>query len=628
MVNQKKELENKILEYKALYYQGRPTISDHEYDLLEEKLKSLDPTSHVLDIVGTKPTSSQKIKHDERMLSLDKTYLWDELEKWRGSNDVVSTYKIDGSSCSLLYKDGVLEVGKTRGDGQFGEDITEKVRWIQDIPKRLDVTNCEIRGELYCDEESFLGLSQEMADLGLERPKSPRNIVAGLLGRKENIELCRYLGFFAFEIMGHKDELDFETEWDKILCLKGLGLPIPQMELHRNGDGIEKIIGKAKSFMAQGPYLIDGIVFTHNDLALHKKLGNTAHHPRFKLAFKFKGESKKTSIREIIWSVSRNGNLIPVADVTPVHLSGAQISRVTLHNYGQVKLHNLKVDDEIEIIRSGEVIPKFLGVVRSSPRKFRVPKLCPSCKSKLKTRDIHLICPNPKCRERIRETILNYIQKIGIDDLSSKRLHAMFEKGLVKNIPDLYKLDKESLLTLDKTKEKLATKILLEIEKSKRVDLITFLSALGLSGGAYHKCEKVVRAGFDSLKKLKKMTEENLMEVESFAQKSSSEFIKSLSSKWKIIDELVDLGLKIKRAPSPKGILAQKKIVITGTLSKKRSEIERDIKRHGGTTSSSVSKAIDFLVSNDKDSTSTKTKKALELKIPILSEKELYEMMK
>ena len=626
MANKIKELEKQILEHKALYYQGRPEISDHKYDQLEEQLKKFDPNNPILNIVGTELNSPDKIKHDIKMLSLNKTYKRDDLERWIGGREVVSTHKIDGVSGSLLYEDGELSVGKTRGNGQFGEDISKRILWIKNIPRIIKLKRCEVRGEICCDKKDFFKLSEEMVKLGLERPMSQRNIVAGLLGRKENIELCRYLSFFAFEVIS--GELEIQKEWDNIKLLEKLKFKILGLELHKSSERIGDVIKETESLMVGGGYLIDGVVFSYNDLKLHDELGSTAHHPRFKMAFKFLGTSKKTEIREIIWSVSRNGYLIPVADIRPVEIGGAKISRVTLHNYALVKQYELKRNDEIEIIRSGEVIPKFLAVIQSSSNKFEVPQKCPDCETKAEVEEVHLICPNNECPGRMRESILHFIQKIGIEYLSSKRLHAMLSQGLIATIPDLYRLDVEKLLTLERTKEKLAEKIFSEIKKSKSVGLVTFMSALGISGGAYNKCEKIVSAGFNTIEKLKKMSVEELSQVESFAEKSSREFINSFLSKQEIIKELMTLGLELKVIGIKQAPLTGKKIVMTGSLSRKRSDIENDVKVYGGMVLNSVSKMTNYLVTNDRIPSSTKGKKAKKLKIPIISEQELYEMMK
>lgn len=625
MKNRVQELEKLIIHHKGLYYAGKPEISDAEYDKLEKELKDLDETNSVLNLVGTVATNLEKVKHDQKMLSLDKVYTSDELLKWIGPEEVVSTFKVDGVSCSLIYEDGHLMMAKTRGDGSFGENITEKVRWIEELPKSISLKQkLEIRGELYTTEESFFHLSEEMVQRGLEKPTSQRNIVAGLMGRKESIDLCRYINFMGFDVLG-LNELRTEIEKEKILSEEGF--KTPKVILHKNKSTVEEVIDVAREFMSEGDYQIDGLVFTYNNILKQNELGNTSHHPRYKMAFKFMGESKKTKIIEITWQVSRNGILTPVAEVQPVDLSGAMIGRVTLHNYGMVKQFDLKCDDEIEIIRSGEVIPKFLSVVKSSDRKFKIPETCPSCESKIEIRDIRLYCVNDNCPGKNKETILNFIVKIGIEDLSSKRLDELMSAKLVKNIPDLYRLSVSDFMGLDKVKEKLAEKLFENIQKTKKTDLITFLSSLGITGGAYNKCEKVVHAGFDTIEKVLALSFEKLNAIDGFAEKSAEEFLKSLTEKHTLIHELIKLGFEIKVEEKKQTSITDKKICITGALSEKRSVIEDKIRECGGVVVGSVSKNTDYLLTNETDPSSSKFKKAMDLKIPIITEAEFFKII-
>ena len=620
------ELEALILKHKALYYQGRPEISDHEFDRLELELKKIDPKNSVLTLVGATTNNLQKIKHEKKMLSLEKTYLLSDLLSWKGTEEVLSTLKLDGVSCSLLYEKGQLTLAKTRGDGSFGENITPKIIWINEIPKKISILDkLEIRGELYCSEDNFFHLSHEMKAIGLEKPSNQRNIVAGLMGRKENLELCRYLSFMAFDFLSD-EKLKLEAQKYKIL--KNIGFNIPDIAIHNDAISIEKAINHAKLFMDEGEFQVDGLVFTYNRLNIHEEMGETSHHPRYKMAFKFAGESKVTSIKEILWSVSRNGILTPVAEVEPVELSGAMIQRVTLHNYGIVLQNELKSGDKIEIIRSGEVIPKFLSVVTSSGNKFKIPETCPSCGSKVEILEIRIFCRNPNCAGKNKESILNFIQKIGIEDLSDKRLEELMNAGLVKSIADLYRLKESDLLKIDKVKEKLSTKLIESIAKSKTIDLITFLSALGIAGGAYNKCEKVVQAGFNSLDKITALKMETLMTVDSFAEKSAKDFLESLKEKKILIEDLVKLGFNIIVDEKKESAITGKKICITGALSEKRQVIEDKIRDFGGIIVSSVSKNTDLLVTNETDPNSSKFKKAIDLKISIITEKELTALLK
>ncbi|MCB9094779.1 MAG: NAD-dependent DNA ligase LigA [Halobacteriovoraceae bacterium] len=621
-------LEREILKHKELYYRGKPEISDYDYDKLEEELTKLSPNSPVLSVVGAKVSSDQKIKHDKKMLSLDKVYELEELEKWADSREVVSTFKIDGSSCSLVYEEGVLKLAKTRGDGVYGENILEKAVYIPDIPKSVNQEiSFEIRGEVFCTEENFSRICEQMLELKLEIPQSQRNIVAGILGRKENIFLAQYLNFMAFEFFS--DDVNLETEMQKFQLLEKLKFSVLEYHKSSKKNELQKRVKEAQDFMEDGEYLIDGLVFSFNDLELHKTLGETGHHPRYKLAFKFRGETKTSTIKDIEWNVSRNGVITPVAIIEPVEISQAVVSRVTLHNYGLVHTQNLKVGDEIEIIRSGEVIPKFLRVTKESKGKFSYPHKCPSCDSELKREDIRIICNNSKCPAKIIEEIRYFVSKMNIEDISIKRLAEMLKHQIITDIPSLYDVTAKKLLALDKVKDKLANKMVNNIQGSKDVELVTFLTALGISGGGAQKCEKIINAGYTKIEDFLSLTVEQLTAIDGFAEKSSVEFISSLKKKKKLIEKLLKKGIKIKAAQlnNKKKTLSGKKFCITGTLTRKRSDIQKDIKAQGGEVVSSVTGNTDFLVTNDTESSSSKFKKAKELEKPIITENQLYKMM-
>jgi len=621
-------LEKEIIRHKSLYYQGKPEISDIEYDKLEDELKLLDPENTILSIVGTSVISGEKIEHEKKMLSLSKTYKVDDLLSWANGEKVISTFKIDGSSCSLVYEKGSLSIAKTRGDGRFGENILNKALCISSIPKKLHMykNKVEVRGEVFCTEENFIKLSIEMENRGLEKPNNQRNIVAGLLGRKENYELSEFLSFQAFEVIFEESEL--QTEKDKMEWLKEESFIIPDYVMCLKKSDYDEQIENAKLFMAEGDHLIDGIVFSLNDLSFHQTMGETAHHPRYKMAYKFQGEFKLAKIESISWQVSRNGYLTPVANIEETVLSGAKVTRVTLHNFGMVKQFELKKGDIIEVVRSGEVIPKFLGVSKSSSNEFVYPQECPSCSGSIVEEEIRLICKNPTCAGKIKDEILNFISKIGIDDLSGKRLEELIKHKIVTDIPSLYLIDKEKLLKLEKVKEKLATKIIKNIEKSKSVNLIQFLSALGITGGAYNKCEKVVLGGFDTIEKVVNLTVQDLISLDGFAEKSATDFVGSINEKKETINKLISLGFNFKKLEEIKDSkISGLKFCITGSLSMKRSDLQKIIKQNGGEAVSSVSSKTDYVITNDTESTSSKFVKAKELNIPIINEETFIELI-
>jgi DNA ligase (NAD+) len=622
------ELEKLILHHKEVYYRGKAEISDEAFDQLEAELKKLDPENPVLSLVGHQLSDpAGKVSHQRRMLSLEKTYDENSLVKWIGEEEVLSVLKIDGSSCSLIYEQGKLVMAKTRGDGQFGENVTRKAFFIPDIPKRIPFQGyLEVRGEIFCLEANFFVLSKIMQEMGLEKPSSQRNIVAGLLGRKENVQLASHLSFKAFDLIS---EVKFKHEAEKVSELKRLGFDLPDFELHRPGKSLAKRIAEAKDFMAKGDYLIDGLVFVYNDLRLHEELGETSHHPRYKLAFKFQGETKVTVIKDIEWGVSRNGLLTPVALVEPVELSGAMIGRVTLHNFGLVQNFELKSGDKIEIIRSGEVIPKFLGIVEKANGGFSFPEECPSCCSRLRVQDIWLMCENPVCPAKVREEILNYIHKSGVEDLSDRRLEELMQKGLVEQVPDLYRLRVEDFLLLDKVKDKLANKMFENIQKSKQQTLVQFISAIGLEGISTAKTEKIIAHGHNTLEKFLQLSLDKILAIEGFAEKSGQVMLRSLELKKPLIEELLAVGVIVKsdEIMTGEGPLKGLKFCITGELSAPRTEIERQIKLSGGIMVGSVSKNTNYLVTNETESSSSKFVKAKSLGVPIISEAQLQALL-
>ena len=618
------ELAKEILKHKKLYYSGQKEIEDEEYDALEMELTSLDPENPVLSVVGSEFFEGEKVKHETKMLSLDKTYIEKDLEKWMGNHILIGTYKIDGNSSSLIYENGKLTLAKTRGDGEYGEKITNQVMFIPSVPKNIKYKNqAEIRGEIYCTHEKFELLVEEMVKRGIDRPKSERNIVAGILGRKDHRDLAEYLDFFAFDYL---TEEELETEEDKCKKIQEHDFVLPPMKKISSKKELNAFVKQTESFMNEGDYLIDGAVLSYNSLDEQEKAGFTGHHPKFKIAFKFMGEVKETKLVDVHWHISRFGVLTPVGEIEPVELSGATITNVTLHNLNAIKTFNLKKGDTVKIIRSGEVIPKFLSVVKSSNNKLEIPKNCHCCQTELIQEEVRLICPNEECVGRHEEYILNFIQKIGIDDLSEKRLEVMITKGLVTDIPSLYRLTEEQLLTLPSTKEKLAKKIIKNIESSKKVNIIKFLSSLSFVGGARKNTELVLDNGVSNFEELFNLNVEALLKIKGFAKKKATDYVESIQRNRDLINELLELGFEVEFPEKAGDTLKGITFCITGEVhvASNRKELEKLIKSLGGSASSSVSSKTNYLICNE-ESSSSKYKKAQDLGIPILTEEQFQE---
>jgi DNA ligase (NAD+) len=616
-------LADEIVRHKRLYYAGSPEISDLDYDRLETELMKLSPSHPVLKMIGGKESEpgNQKVTHDPPMLSLDKTYELKDLYSWANGRDVLGTLKVDGTSMSLVYHDGAFSLAKTRGNGREGEDVTTKLKWVTDaIPRIAEKLPFEVRGELYCSESNFVKLADEMVGLGLDRPSSPRNIVAGVLGRKIHGELARYFNFFAFDVIGLSG---FRTEIQKVEWLGKNGFRLPNPQLLNSPQEIDRYLAHVKSLMEENEVGCDGAVFSYDNLALHNELGMTSHHPRFKISFKWQGQTARSKIVRIDWATSRLGIVTPVAVIEPVDLSGATITNITLHNASHVRGYNLKSGDFIEIVRSGEVIPKFLSVVTPGSGAFEWPKSCPSCGGELFCDDIRLKCPNQSgCAAQRSGAVLNWIRAVGIDDLSDKRLQSMMDLNLVKVCSDLYNLTVKDLLTLPSTKEKMAQKLFDNIQKSKILPLPMFLNGLGIEGAGQTTWEKLLEA-FPSLEQIRTATSEKIAAVDGFAERSAKQIVDGLLRNSNLIDSLLTAGVSPVVAAVDSGAarpLESMIFVITGELERPRKAVEDMIKRAGGRVGSSVSKTTSVLITNETESSSSKMVKAKALGLEIWSE--------
>ena len=628
------ELAEQLLYHKALYDAGCPEISDQAYDLLEDELKSLAPEHPALTTVGAAtPLTGKKVEHRTPMLSLNKTYDRDELLNWMGDRPVVGTLKVDGVSMSLVYEHGRLIQAKTRGNGYVGEDVTSKATWVADVLPQLPPDpyppTLEVRGELYCTETRFLKLSEEFVKLGLERPSSPRNIVAGLLGRKTHSHLMRFFNFFAFTVVDADEILAVTTESQVQAWLERIGFCLPSPARLTSPAEVDDYLSFVKLRMEEDEIGLDGAVFSYDELALHRELGNTAHHPRAKISFKWQGQTAISTIVSVTWATSRLGIVTPVAIIEPVSLSGATITNVTLHNAAHVKLFNLKAGDRVEIVRSGEVIPKFLQVVEAAEGEYRWPGACPACGTELSFDDVRLKCPNAaSCSAQQLGIILNWIVSAEIDDLSEKRLIPLMEAGKVKQIPDLYRLTQDDFLCIPQVKDKLANKLYANIRKSLRLPLTQFLRGLGIEGGGATTWEKLLVV-FPGLDALRAASPADIAEIEGFAEKSGQQLADGLQQRAALIDELLAVGVTpiFEPTPAPKGGLDGKTFVITGELSRPRAEVEKAIKQAGGKTAGSVSRQTYAVVTNDPSSASSKMQKARTLGVQVINEEQLWRLL-
>lgn len=618
------ELATQILAHKKNYYLGTPTISDAEFDALEDELRSLDPDHAVLHQVEVKSGPSSKTvrkkrQHIRPMLSLEKTYDFQELLNWKKDAEVVGMHKIDGVSVSLIYNEkGQFIQGKTRGDGYIGEDVTDKMYWVDSIIlEHPELKNCEVRGELNCTKKSFEMLSVAIQQRGNSAPVNARNVVTGILARKQNIDLAKYFHFTAFDLTSAQTgQTLFQTEIKKCEQLTKLGFSTPNYVLLRTTAELKNYIADAQVFKENGDYEIDGVVLSYNDLSTQETLGHTQHHPKYKISYKWKGEFATTTIEEIEWSTGRLGVITPVANITPVFLAGASISRVSLHNASFIQERNLKKGDKIVIIRSGEVIPKFERV------EYDLPKNCPSCSSELNFDGVKLYCLNSlECPDQIIGGLENWATATNIEDLSVKRIEQLYQNKIVLRPSDFYKITPEVLLSLEGNQEVLANKLYNNIQKSKQITLKQFLCGLNIAGMQMSNWEKIIDQ-YSSLDQIQNLSIENIENIPGFSTITAQKIVQGLAKYKNEIHRLLSAGVSISK-PSETSTLQSKKlqgqnIVITGTFIMPRKELEDLIKLNGGHIASSVTTKTTMLLISDPNSTSSKTIKAKELKIPML----------
>lgn len=653
------KLKEEIRRHDYLYYVlSQPEISDKEYDELLARLKKLEEEypqyktddSPTVRFTGQLQKGFQTVKHAQKMLSLDNTYSFDELEEWlarvkRGlateaKIEFVAELKIDGVSANLTYKNGYFAIGATRGDGETGEDVSANIKTIRAIPLRLRGEGLpefiEIRGEVYLEREDFLRINQERLDAQEEPFANPRNAASGSLKLLDpRITYKRRLKFFAHSLGGFKG-LKAKTHWEFLAKLKEWGLPTnPHSQLCLTFEEIKDFCLHWEAKRDTLNYDIDGIVIKVNDLSQQTILGSTLKSPRWAVAFKFAARQATTEILKIKVNVGRTGVLTPSCELRPVECAGVIIRHATLHNFDEIKRLGVKEGDRVLIERAGDVIPKVVKVVKHLGKQdFKIPKNCPVCNGpivKEKEEEVAYRCINPDCPAQIERGLLHFASKqaMDIEGLGEAAVHHLIELGLVKSIADIYGLKEEDLVRLPLYKEKKIKNLLSAIERSKSRPLSRLIYALGIR----HVGEKaafVLAQRFKTLDDLAKAKKEELQKINEIGPviaESITAYFNQKQSK-KIIESLRRANVNFKEQEIvAKGILSGKRVVFTGTLkSYTRQQAEELVQRLGGTVSSDVSRNTDFLVVGEDPG--SKLRKAERLKIRIINEEEFKEMIK
>lgn len=634
------------------YVEDDPEIEDFEYDAMMRELRSLEgeypellsPVSPSQRVGGAPVSGFKKVSHTVQMGSLQDVFSFDEVRDFfeRISETVDNPSftvepKIDGLSCSLEYRDGVLTCGSTRGDGFVGEDVTKNIMTIGSVPLSLPdkLPLLEVRGEVYMPRSVFSKLTEEM-ELSSETPfKNPRNAAAGSLRQKDSkIAAKRRLDIFCFNVQ-RVEGRSFSSHRETLDYLKSQGFKvIPKYTLVTTCAEIESCIEDIGKSRFDLPYDIDGVVVKLDSLSDREQIGSTAKVPRWAVAYKFPPEEKVTRLKDIEVNVGRTGIITPVAVFDTVLLAGTSVSRATLHNQDFIDERGIRIGDEITVRKAGDIIPEVLGVSKptGSDEPYKLPDTCPVCGAKA-VRDegeSALRCSNIDCPAQVLRRIIYFASKpaMNIDGLGPEKAKALFDSGLIKNIADIYRLTVPDLLSLEGYKQKSAENLVNAIENSKSNSLDRLLCGLGIrnigSASAKLLCDRL--GDIDSILAA---SADDIEAIDGFGRLTAEAVADSLSEPHMraVIEDLRALGVNMsyqRVASSEK--LGGRSFVITGTLpTMKRDEAQAIIEQNGGVVKSSVSKKTDFVLAGDD--AGSKLTKARELGITVIDEAGLFELI-
>ncbi|HEM9612681.1 TPA: NAD-dependent DNA ligase LigA [Streptococcus agalactiae] len=646
MENRMNELVSLLNQYAKEYYtQDNPTVSDSQYDQLYRELVELEK-QHPENILPNSPTHRvgglvlegfEKYQHEYPLYSLQDAFSKEELiafDKRVKAEFPTAAYmaelKIDGLSVSLTYVNGVLQVGATRGDGNIGENITENLKRVHDIPLHLDQSlDITVRGECYLPKESFEAINIEKRANGEQEFANPRNAAAGTLRQlNTGIVAKRKLATFLYQEASPTQK---ETQDDVLKELESYGFSVNHHRLI--SSSMEKIwdfIQTIEKDRVSLPYDIDGIVIKVNSLAMQEELGFTVKAPRWAIAYKFPAEEKEAEILSVDWTVGRTGVVTPTANLTPVQLAGTTVSRATLHNVDYIAEKDIRIGDTVVVYKAGDIIPAVLNVVmskRNQQEVMLIPKLCPSCGSELVhfEDEVALRCINPLCPNQIKERLAHFASRdaMNITGFGPSLVEKLFDAHLIADVADIYRLSIENLLTLDGIKEKSATKIYHAIQSSKENSAEKLLFGLGIRHVG-SKASRLLLEEFDNLRQLSQASQESIASIDGLGgviAKSLHTFFEK-EEVDKLLEELTSYNVNFNylgKRVSTDAQLSGLTVVLTGKLEKMtRNEAKEKLQNLGAKVTGSVSKKTDLIVAGSD--AGSKLTKAQDLGITIQDE--------
>jgi DNA ligase (NAD+) len=661
-------LREKIRHHEYLYYVlDQPELSDLDFDKLMQQLKALEaehpslitPDSPTQRVGGKPREGFVKVAHSSPMLSLDNTYNEEELRDWerrvhelsgRSDVDYVCELKLDGMSLALIYEDGKLIRGVTRGDGSVGEDVTLNVRTVRSIPlsipkerlKKADMPpNFEVRGELLMPTASFKKINEERERAGLATFANPRNFTAGTVRQLDaNITAARRLDYFPY-ILLQNGRTYFDRHSKTLAALNTASFKVNQNhKLVGSMDEVWSFIQQWEEKRDSLPYEIDGIVVKLDRTALQDELGFTGKAPRWAIAYKYAARAGITQLESVRWQVGRTGKLTPVAELVPVAIGGTTVRNATLHNVDEIERLGIKIGDWLQVERGGDVIPKVAKVIDDNEKDYprgkteiAIPEKCPICGNRVVRTEgeVDYRCVNANCPAKLMGTILHFASRgvMNIDGMGEALVAQLTESGLVKNVADIYKLTKKDLLSLDRFADKSAQNILDEIENSKKLPLERVIYGLGIRMVG-ERTAQFLAEHFGSMEALSIASVEELQDVNEVGPRIAESIVEFFSNaaNRKLVERLGEAGLTFKGKRKERGTkVAGKTFVLTGTLPKlTRDEAKKMIEDAGGKVTGSVSKKTDYVVAGAD--AGSKLDKAKELGVAVIDEKEMEALVR
>ncbi len=660
------EIRSELQVHNHRYYVlDDPTIGDDEYDALLDELRALEAEHPELvtpdsptQRVGAPPLDRfERVEHTEPMLSLANARSEEELRAWEkrirnhlkrlditaAEFSYTTEPKIDGLAITLTYEDGVLVRGATRGDGRVGEDVTRNLRTMKAIPLRIEGPELiEVRGEVYLPIAEFKALNERRAEAGEPTFANPRNSAAGSIRQLDPaLAAERPLSIWCYGL-GATRGLDLATHSEELEWLRDQGFKVnPDTAHHPGVEGVVKRCHWWEERREELDFEIDGVVVKVDERALWRELGVVGREPRWAIAWKFPPTTATTTLKSVVWNVGRTGHLVPFAMLEPVHVGGVTVSTATLHNEEDLARKDVRVGDEVVVMRAGDVIPQVVSpLVQRRPkgtRRVKPPAKCPACgTSTVKPEDsVFTICPNRAgCPGQSFQHVKHFVSKgaMDIDGLGEKQAMRFLQDGLISDVADIFDLDEEALTGLEGFGEVSARNLLAAIERSRSRPFNRVLYALGLPGVGYVTAEALAEH-LGSIDALHEADPEQIEEVEGVGPIMAVQIAESLADErtWELVEKLKEKGLRLEGDASERrasgGPLEGRTLVLTGTLPNlTRDEAAAMIKAAGGKVTNSVSKKTDYIVAGDNPG--SKLGKAEELDVEVLDEEGLRRVLR